>query len=398
MILERSRPRPTRGTIVVWGLLATSPFGGMTWQALHYVEGLRRLGFDVWYVEESGAPLLHPDDLRGEVDVSANVGFLSHWMDALGLSDRWIFRPISCSTEQFGRTDVSLEKLYAAADAGLDLCGSHGLWSPLHRRVTRRVLVETDPVRAQIAVAHGHAEAFEWLGAYTDLFTYGRNLGAEDSPIPLDGFDWHGTWPPVVVDWWTTDEQPAPGAPLTTVLNWAASGNDADWEGVSYRWRKDVAFAPYESLPERAALPLELAVRGMDDATKQRFRRNGWRLAPAARLNQPLAYRDYIRASAGEFTPTKHQYVRSRSGWFSDRSVCYLAAGRPVITEETGFAKFAPTGEGLLAFSNVDEAAAAIEAVAADPARHRAAAREIAREHFGADRLLEDMLRQAGLS
>jgi len=185
--------------------------------------------------------------------------------------------------------------------------------------------------------------------------------------------------------------------PLTTVLTWSAEARDVEWRGRTYTWRKGRAFGPYLDLPARSPLPLELAVGKIPRAERDDVHERGWRTESIVPLIEPMAYRDYIRRSLGEFTATKEQYVATRSGWFSDRSVCYLAAGRPVITEETGFGDHVPTGEGLLSYTTPDEALAAIEEVAADPQRHGAAAAEIADEYFGAERVLGDILRTVGL-
>ncbi len=199
------------------------------------------------------------------------------------------------------------------------------------------------------------------------------------------------------VPWWEDAGPPPDPSVLTTVLTWSIAGKDVEWEGQSYSWRKHLAFQPYLDLPARVPMALELAVGKAPGDAKQDLHRRGWRTRSIVPLFDPLAYRAYLRRSAGEFTATKEQYVRSNSGWCSDRSVCYLAAGRPVITQETGCARHVPVGEGLLTFSTPDEAVAAIEAVAAEPDRHARAAREIAAEYFGAERVLADVLRTAGL-
>jgi hypothetical protein len=151
------------------------------------------------------------------------------------------------------------------------------------------------------------------------------------------------------------------------------------------------------NLPQRAALPMELSVGAISKEDRESLLKNGWRVRPSSRLEGPEAYRQYIRESLGEFTVAKEQYVKPRSGWFSDRSVCYLAAGRPVVTQDTAFGKRIPTGEGLFCYSDQDGALAAIEAIAADYARHSKAAAEIAREYFDADKVVADVLRQVGL-
>jgi hypothetical protein len=229
------------------------------------------------------------------------------------------------------------------------------------------------------------------------LFTYGANIGRKECVIPDAGLTWHPTRPPVVVDWWTPRSDAPRVDALTTIANWHHSGKDVVWNGVSYQWRKDIAFTDYLDLPQRSALPLELALGAIGGDERAALAERGWRVIPSLNVADPADYRDYIAGSLGEFTVTKDQYVRTRSGWFSDRSVCYLAAGRPVVTQDTGAQSWVHAGEGLLLFSTPEEAAAAVAEVAAHPERHRRAALDIAQEYFAAERVLADVAATAGL-
>src|SRR3954453_6184937 len=387
--LVDSLPAPARGRVVVWGLLANSPFGGMTWQVLHHLAGLRRLGFDVWYVEDSDTPWLRPGDLGLADHPAANAEWTARALSSIGLDDRWLLR-VPGSEETLGAPGGRLDELYRRADAVFNLCGSHWLLAR-HDAIETLVLLETAPVSLQVSLAEGEPVLTEQIARYAHLFTYGQNIGRDDCPVPTGAVEWIPTRPPVVVDWWAQETAPEGGA-LTTVATWGdhAAGKDVTWNGQTYRWRKDLAFAPYFALPERAALPLEMAVARIEPDDAERLTRHGWRLRPAAELGEPDAYRAYIRASLGEFTVVKEQYARTRSGWVSDRSACYLAAGLPVVTESTGAEHLLPAGEGLLTYTDADGALAAIDAVAADPARHAKAALELAREHLEAERVLGD--------
>jgi hypothetical protein len=382
-------------TVVVWGLLANSPFGGMTWQVLHHLEGLRRLGFDVWYVEDSDTPLLRPGDLLVADDLAANAAWVARALEPIGLGDRWILR-VPWSGETLGHPPERLERLYRDADAVFNLCGAHWVLDH-HDAIETLVLLETDPVSLQVHLAGGDPVLAEQVGRYAACFTYGQNVGRDGCPVPTAGIDWQPTRPPVVVDWWR--DGPVPRAPLTTIASWGDhdAGKDVSWEGQTYRWRKDVAFAPYLDLPARAPLPLELALARIDPQAARDLRARGWRVRAAAELSEPDAYRDYIRGSLGEFTAVKEQYAATRCGWMSDRSACYLAAGRPVVTESTGAEDHLPAGAGYLTFADPDGAAAALEAVAADPAVHGAAARELAGEYLDAERVLRSVAERVGL-
>jgi len=397
MITSGAYPPANRGKIIVWSLLATFPFGGMTWHRLHYLTGLRRLGFDVWYVEDSDRPLFSPATFCPTSDYSANVDYLSGQMNSVGLSDRWVFRPPGIQDYCLGATDYAgLKRLYNEADAVLNLSGAQEL-RPDHSAIRCLIFLETDPVANQIKVASGDMRTIQWLGAHHHIFTYGENLGAPDCKVPMERFVWHPTRPPVCLDWWANDYVPAKDTALTTVANWRHAGKDVNWQGETYYWSKHQEFLRFSSLPSRSPLPLELALGAISKNEATQMRSKGWRIVQSAKLAEPDVYRDYIRDSRGEFTVTKDQYVRPRSGWFSDRSACYLATGRPVITQDTGFGNSLPKGDGLFSFSTEDEALAAIEAIAHDYRHHSAAALEMAREYFDAERVLGDMLRRVGL-
>ena len=179
----------------------------------------------------------------------------------------------------------------------------------------------------------------------------------------------------------------------TTVANWRQTDKDIEWNGRTLTWSKDVQFMRFLSLPSRVGIPVELALATNDGEPLARLREAGWRLRPAGPLSKDVdAYREYVRASAGEFSVAKEQYALLRSGWFSDRTACYLAASRPAIVQDTGFDRVIPTGAGLFAFRTLDDAVAAFEAVKADYPRHSAAAREIAVEYLRAETVLERLL------
>lgn len=385
-----------KARIVVWGLLATYPFGGMSWQVLQHLEGFRRLGFDVWYVEDSDRIVCDPVTYWPSTDVSANVAFLARQMERIGLGDRWVFRAPHPGRELFGADAARLRRLYREADAVFNLCGAQEP-RPEHETISCRVYLQTDPVVEQVAVTSGHANIIRELDAYQHLFTYAENLGHGDCTIPAHRYRWHPTRPPVCVDWWETTGPPATDAPLTTIGNWRHGDKDLDWQGKRYRWSKDEQFLRFRRVPARAAVPVELALGAIGEHDKAKMRSHGWRVVPSAGLADPDAYRRYIRASRGEFTVAKGQYVHTHSGWFSDRSACYLAAGRPVVTQDTGFSAILPTGVGLLSFETEDEAVEAIRAVASDPARHAVAARDIGFEYFAAERVLAEVCRVVGL-
>lgn len=390
LVPGRGYPAADQGLIVVWGLLASTPFGGMTWQVLHHLAGFRRLGFDVWYVEDADA-LQHPDDLSYPAAADANVAFLAEQMAAIGLGDRWLFRAAGLDPHWHGNGgEDAVRRLHAGADAVFNLCGVKWV-DESQEPPPNLVYLETDPGEVQITVAEGGDYRLRQLRLHRRLYTYGLNVGGPDFPVPLGGVSWSPTLPPVVVDWWSDFGPPRTPA-FTTISQWKAiEKHELRWGDHTFEWRKDVLFEALLDLPRRTSVPLELALRHVG-ADRERLEQHGWSVQDASRLDPPARYRDYIRSSAGELTVAKDQYTKLRTGWFSDRSACYLAAGRPVVTQSTGFTSHLPTGEGLFSFDDVDGAAAALEEIAADYPRHAASALEIAREHFAHDRVLPGLL------
>jgi hypothetical protein len=388
--------RPLR--IIVLGILGRDPVAGVAWQGLHYLEGLRRLGHDVVYLEDTEDWATDADD--GCRHTTAYIGRLMKWC---GLGERWAYRAVSAEGRVFGLSEVRLEEALSRADVLVNVTASTRLRDS-HLRVPVRIYLETDPGLPQIAIAKGNRKVREFLEAHTHHFSFGENLGAPDCSVPRIGIRFGATRQPVVLDWWSqgaewTGVSAEHGTRrFTTVATWRESSKDVCWRGERLTWSKHAPFLRLIDLPSRVSNPLELALACGDADVLERLRSHGWHTVDALPLSADiLPYRDYLRGSLGEFTVAKDQYTRLRTGWFSDRSACYLAAGRPVVTQETGFSKFLPTGKGLLAFETADEAVAALEAVATDPEGHGRAAREIALEHFAAEKVLEEMLRGADL-
>ena len=389
--------------LVVLGIAGRSPFAGVAWQALHFLEGFRRAGCEVFYVEDTGDWPYDPDrntvtdDPRYTVDY---VGGLMRWLD---LSEGWAYVAPDGTTH--GMTTAALARLLASADALVNVTGATVLREE-HLHVPVRMYVETDPVLPQIEVALGREFTIDLLAAHTHHFSFGENLGSPDCPVPVERFRWRPTRQPVVLEWWRrgAEARAAGDGRFTTISSWRQSGKDATWNGETYLWSKHVEFGKFIDLPARSGRTLELALsHGDADAASyavalEQLAAHGWRVVDALALTvEALPYRDYIAGSRGEFTVAKDQYVRLRTGWFSDRSACYLAAGRPVVTQETGFSKFLPAGEGLFGFETADDAVGALEEIERDYARHSRAAREIGAEYFGAEKVMRALLAEAGL-
>jgi hypothetical protein len=286
-------------------------------------------------------------------------------------------------------------ELYREADAFLNVTGAQEIREE-HMACPRRVYVESDPFASQVKVAQGDAGMIEALSAHDALFTFGENVGSPDCQVPLERFRWRPTRQPVVLDFWEP-MAPVAGAAYNTITTWHNKGKDIEWQGDTWYWTKDREFEKFLELPGKRASSFELAAT-VDEDVRRLLKRHGWNQVSSIEISRdPREYARYIRSSRGEFTVARDQYVRPNTGWFSDRSACYLAAGRPVITQETGFGKFLPTGRGLFGFRTMDEVLAAVDAIEGDYEGHCRAAREIAAEYFEATRVVGSLMERAGL-
>ncbi|HWP58446.1 MAG TPA: hypothetical protein VNL14_11200 [Candidatus Acidoferrales bacterium] len=406
-----------RSRLIVLGTMGRMPLAGVAWQCLHYLEGFRRLGFDVYYVEDTGQWSYDPRHNTLTADCAYAVNYLARVMEARGWGDRWAYRAARQGGRLYGLPERQFHRLFASAGALVNLTAATVLREE-HRRVPVRVYLETDPVLPQVRVARGDADYIEMLAAHTHHFSFGENLGAPDCGVPVERFRYRPTRQPVVLEWWAGGAAPGGLVPprdcFTTIANWRQTEKDLEWQGESYTWSKHYEFLKFVALPRKTPQPLELALalksdracagqgwEGLsedDAATLRLLAEHGWRTVSGMRLSKNLApYRDYILSSRGEFTVAKDQNVRLRSGWFSDRSACYLAAGRPVVTQDTAFGKFLPTGEGLFAFNTMAEILTAFDTINSAYERHSRAARALAAEYFKAETVLARLAAEAGL-
>ncbi|TMA81391.1 MAG: hypothetical protein E6J72_05600 [Deltaproteobacteria bacterium] len=381
------------GRVVVLGITAQYPMAGVTWQAMHYLAGLRALGCDVFYVEDSGAPPYDPASGGVAIDPSPNVAYLATVMRRLDLAERWAYWDAQRDVWH-GLDAPQVRALYGSADAIFNLCGATRL-RPEHRQGARLCYVETDPIYEQMRVANGDADSIAFLAEHDLLFTYGELLGTPSCTVPVERFTWIPTRPPVALDEWAPRD---PGTAYRTIATWENKGKNVEFRGETYQWTKHLNFLRMIDVPRQARTRVELAMDPLDAGVRADLETHGWTLVDPRPISADVdAYRGFVEGARGELTVAKDIYVRPRSGWFSDRSVCFLAAGRPVVTQETGFSERVPSGRGLLAFATVEEAAAALRTVEGDYASHARAAREIAAEYFAAERVLGAMLDAAGI-
>lgn len=385
-----------KGKIVVLHLAARYPFAGVIWQLLHHLIGFRQLGLDVYYVEDNLAYVYDPVLTTVTADASPNLKILGAALERYGFGDRWAFFD-SARNEYVGMDRERCRRLLVEADAVINLCGATDPREE-HLKSCCMVYLETDPGVFEIEFSRSVPNAIRYAEAHKLFFTYGYNIGSPDCVLPTDGLRWHPTRPPVLLDEWRDGVGPAVPTTFTTVGTWRNKGGDIEINGETYYWSKHVNFVRVLDVARRSGQPVELATDLDSGPDYERALAGGFSFRPVIPMSLDIdAYRDYISNSRGEFTAAKDLYVRTRSGWFSDRSVCYLAAGRPVVTQRTGFEKFIPTGAGLLGFDDADGAVEAIRIVNADYARHARAAREIAREYFDALKVLDDMAEIIGL-
>ncbi len=403
----------SRLRIIVTGLIAQHPMlGGVTWDYLQYVVGLARLGHDVYYLEDSEQ---WPYNLDGGAsgndwvayDCTPNVEYLAKIMSRFGLADRWAYRfPIK--SRWFGLSHKERRVVVESADLLINVSGT--LRRPQdYRQVKRLAYIDSDPVFTQIrlGLARGQVKFRRQVDAHDVHFSFGESLSEN---VPATGYRWRPTRQPILLSEWRAS---TPWRDVfTTVMNWT-SYKPLRYRGETYG-QKDMEFKRFLELPGRAhPAVLEVALGKLTPAVREwaladahgtpaystprdLLTHMAWRVADAAEMCRDLdGYRSYVESSKAEWSVAKNGYVRGQAGWFSCRSACYLAAGRPVVMQDTGFGAVLPVGEGVLSFRTVEEAAAAIREVEGNYARHAKAARAIAEEYFASDKVLSRLIEEA---
>jgi len=376
--------------IIVTGLIAQYPLGGVAWDYLQYVLGLARLGHDVYYVEDSGQWPYNPSEGGLAVDYRWNIAYLANLMERFNLSQKWAYR-LPEKAEWFGLSEQQWREVVQSADLLINVSGTIDQVAD-YRPVRRLAYIDSDPMFTQIRLSKRPPYFCTQVQAHDVHFTFGEHL----SPlVPSTGHHWRPTRQPIVLaEWHSVVPQ---RDVFTTVMNWT-SYQDVVHAGRRYG-QKDVEFMRFLPLPSLVApAVLELAVNvGKTRHTPHALlKRHGWQLADPLQVCPDLdSYRYYIQSSKAEWSVAKHAYVAGDTGWFSCRSACYLAAGRPVVVQDTGFSSILPVGEGLLAFTTLDEAAAAIQDLQAHYERHARAARSLAETYFNSDLVLTQLIEEA---
>lgn len=387
--------------VIVTGMVATYPVAGVAFDYLQYAQGFRALGCDVHYLEDTGHWFYDPAAETFVPGAAHGTRFLATAIEQLvpELSRAWTVRDGHGTLCGPGATD--LETTCASTDMLLNVSGSCWLREP-YRTARVAAYVDTDPGYSQAklaAVADGTADAETIRSAalirrHSCFFTLAEAIGRPGCRVPTLGLTWHPTRAPIVLDDWRFTTPPL-AAPFTTIMSWKIEPEAPVVDGERFGG-KDVEFERIVDLPARVGVPLEVAISG--PAPRERLAAAGWQVTSARRVSDTLeAYRGYIQRSLGEFSVAKNVYVATGSGWFSTRSASYLASGRPVVVQDTGFSAHLPSGPGLHPFRTADDAAAGLEAVLRDPVAAGRHAREIAAEHFDARRICERLLVDAGV-
>ncbi len=374
--------------ILVAGTIGRSGLGGQAWAVLQYLLGLRALGHEVIYLEDCGRSswvyVWETEEWTHELEYPA--AYVMACLAPFGLGDRWIYR------DNYRSLGLPLERF-------LDFCATADLlllravpfwnWRPEYALPRRRAFIDVDPGFTQITLANGDRGWVEGLARLERRFTFGQRIGAADCPIPSAGGPWLKTVPPVSLPEWPWAEGEA--THFTSVMRWQGF-REVTYNGVAYGQR-DKEFPAFLELPRRTPQPFRIAQMGVQP---EMLTSHGWEVEAGEVISRtPGTYREFIQNSRAEFSVPKSGYVKMRGGWFSDRSVCYLASGRPVLIEDTGLGEWLPVGEGLVTFGDLDGAVAGVEQINRDYPRHRHAARQLAANYFATERVLPPLIEAA---
>ena len=378
--------------IIITGLVGQYPFGGVIWDYLQYLLGFRKLGHEVLYLEDSGAWPYDPVAGTITADCSFALRSLKKIFADFDLADSWVYR--NGADGKFYGTGEKVAREWLRHGDLLVNVSSAGWLRDYDLRVGHKMFIDGDPMFCQIGLLDGSNPQYAGrLRDHHSHFTFGLSVGQPSCPVPVDGITWRPTVQPIALDHWPVTPAP-PHAPWTTVMNWS-SYPPKTWEGRPYG-QKDLEFKKFFNLPKTTSAHFKLAMGLGVDAQRpaDHLRQIGWDLVePQDVVPDHLTYRTFLQNSAAEWSVAKHGYVEGQTGWFSCRSACYLALGRPVVVQETGWTKHLPSGQGALAFTDLAEAVDAIARVTRDYAHHAQAARRMAEEHFEAKQVCQQLLR-----
>jgi hypothetical protein len=379
------------------GTMGLLPFGGHVWVHLNWLRGFHGLGHEVWYVEDHGSWPYNPDQNAYTDDCGYALRQIPSWLSEIGLDRRWAFRHPGTKRSCSGMLTEQLAELYKSCDILINMAGAtelndEQLVAPL------RVLLHTDPGAAEIQIANGDPFTTTMFERHHFIITCAENYLGTDCRIPLNGLDskYRSIRQAVDLELWNSKVNPTAKF-FTTVGNYKQTGNDVDYQGETYLWSKHHEWEKFADLPRRTPQPFQVAL-GVASEDRRRLESLSWNIVPPLPMSYDIfgAYRNFIFSSRAEWTVAKDQYVRLRSGWFSDRDATYLASGKPVIAQATGFEKHIPTGRGLFHFHTMDDILSAIDAINSNYLAHCKAAREIAVQYFDANKMAASFVDKVG--
>jgi hypothetical protein len=383
--------------IVVSGALANKPWnGGAAWTRLSWPLGLKRLGCEVYFVEQIGlGACTDASGVNCELDRSVNLAYFRHVTERFGLGNA-----SALVSEDDGRSvGLSSQELVDLADAAdlLVNISGHLTLEPLKRRFRKRVFIDQDPGYTQFWHVDGLAE--DRLRDHHFYFTVGENIGTPDCGVPTGDIEWRAIRQPVVLDEWPASTCGSQ-ARFTTVASWRGPFGRVTHNHVQYGLKAH-EFRKFAALPLLTGRPFEiaLAIDAADQQDVESLQRNAWRVVdPKSVACDPFTFRRYVQESGAEFSVAQGIYVETQSGWFSDRTVRYLASGKPALVQDTGFGRNYPTGRGLVPFRTLEEAVRGADLIARDYAVHARSARAIAEEFFDSDKVVATLLRNVGVT
>jgi hypothetical protein len=374
--------------IIFASAIGRFPIGGNAWSDLQYLLGLRSLGHDVFYLEECGLESWvynwQTEQFTTQLDYPTD--YVRNCLEPLGFANQWIYR---AGDRSVGMEVDEFSNVCSQADLMIIRGSPISLWRDEYKLPQRHIYIDADPGFTQISIAGGNSELANTIEHCDRLFTIGQRLGAEDCLIPTIDRDWLKTLPPIALPCWSAMEDDA--THFSSIMQWH-SYREVVYAGVSYG-NKDKEFLKFIDIPHLTKQPFRIALSG---GFPNELSQHGWEVIPGWMASFTLeSYQKFVQESRAEFGVAKHGYVATKGGWFSDRSVCYLASGRPILVQDTGLSDWLPMGEGILTFCDQKEALNGIEAINADYEQHRYAARRLAEEYFGSDKVLSSLLEAA---
>ncbi len=388
--LVTSTPSVQKKTIILAAAVAQKPnHGGHTWVFLQYLLGFKRLGYNVLLIDR-----LEPDTPQTTGRAAAGLSFLDQCLSSFGLTG-----PYSILLDGNRTLGLSREEVIAKATQSALLINVMGFLrdEEILSAAKLKAYLDIDPGFPQMWKVNGLHDSLIGHDAYV---TVGREIGSPTCLVPTCGLNWIKIAPPVVLDQWPQSTNV--NGPITSVASWRGAYGPVDYNGQTFGLRVH-EFRKFMQLPlavreYHPMFELALDIHAAESRDIEALNHNGWILAdPRAVAGDIHSYRNYLARSSAEFCVAKNMYVQANTGWFSDRSACYLASGKPVIAQETGWSNYYPAGSGLLTFTTLDQAAAAVDSICSDPAKHSQSAREIACEYFDSDKVLPTLLSDLGI-